>query len=260
MLAASAALKPRCYPLILGPTGVGKTHVGRAIAKALEAHFFPVTYGRWMPNGGKGLPTMLAILDALKQHERLVLFYDEIDKLGGRVDSSWTRSVFNESFYALDGEFPMDEYRRFKRSSEKSSEAEDPDVKRLFVIGCGTWQHITKPNAIKPGIGFGHARVDTPSQTALVTRVREAEGMPEELLARFHCQPLVLGYPEPDEIPELLRGYGMDELAARAGVNLSEVNIDFSVGGMRVLEALSADWLLKIQRMKRAEREGKNHA
>jgi hypothetical protein len=42
------------------------------------------------------------------------------------------------------------------------------------------------------------------------------------------------GYPEPDEIPELLRGYGMDELAARAGVNLSEVKIDFSVGGMRV--------------------------
>ena len=258
-MAASAALKPRCYPLILGPTGVGKTHVGRAVAKALGAHFLPVTYGRWVPNGGKGLATMLAILGALEEHERLVLFYDEIDKLGGRVDCSWTRSVFNETFYALDGEFPMDEFRRYKRSSDKSAKTENPDVKRLFVIGCGTWQSITKPNATKPGIGFGPTRVDTPSQSTLVTRVRAAEGMPEELLARFHCEPLVLGYPEPDEIPELLRGYGMDQLAARAGVNLSEVKIDFSVGGMRVLEALSADWLLKIQRMKRKQQEAQKN-
>lgn len=259
-LAEKVAIKPRCFPLILGPTGVGKTHVGREVARALRAHFMPVTYGRWVPNGGKGLPTMLAILGALEEHERLVLFYDEIDKLGGRIDCSWTRSVFNESFYALDGEFPLDEYKRQKRSADKSSKTDSPDVRRLFVIGCGTWQHITKPNATKPGIGFGARQVVAPSQSTLVARVREAEGMPEELLARFHCEPLVLGYPDTDEIPELLRGYGMDELAARAGVNLSEVKIDFGVGGMRVLEALTADWLLKIQRIKNREREDQKNA
>jgi hypothetical protein len=254
--ASTLRIKPRCFPLLLGPTGVGKTHLGREVARALKAHFFPVTYGRWVPTGARGLPTMLAILEALEKHERLLLFYDEIDKLGGKVDCAWTRSVFNESFYALDGEFPLEEYLRNKRSGDKATSPKTPEVSRLFVIGCGTFQDLTKPQASTSVIGFGASRSEPTSREALLKRVRAAEAMPEELLARFHFEPLVLGYPTPDEIPELLRSHGLDELAARAGVNLNDVKIDFARGGMRVLEALASDWLLKIQRR---EREGLAH-
>lgn len=247
--ASALRLKPRCYPLLLGPTGVGKTHVGREVAKALKAYFLPVTYGRWIPTGARGQPTMHAILAALEEHERVVLFYDEIDKLGGRVDCAWTRSVFNESFYALDGEFPIAEYQRQKRSSEKIAQIKNPDAGRLFILGCGTWQHLTKPQSSPSVIGFGARRNDQPSQETLIARVRAANDMPEELLGRFHCEPLVLGYPAPDEIPELIRSYGLDELAHRAGVDLDKVKFDFSLGGMRVLEAFASDWLLKIQRI-----------
>lgn len=238
-------LRPRCDPLIIGPTGVGKTNLARAVAKALDSYFLPVTYGRWIPNGGKGTPTMFVIMEALKKHERVTLFFDELCKLGSKVDCSWTRSVFNEVFYALDREFPLED---FKRSKEVAGNTEPPDVKRLWVLGAGTWQHLTGIQTAKPALGFG-AQLTLPSKAPdIVTQVRESDGMPTELLARFHCQPLVLSYPAADEIPELFSAYGLDRLAAQAGVDLSTVKLDFAQGGMRVFEALAADLMLKIQR------------
>ena len=59
---------------------------------------------------------------------------------------------------------------------------------------------------------------------------------------------MLLTYPAQDEIPELMQAYGIDRLAAEAGVDLANVEIDFSLGGMRIFEALAADLMLTIQR------------
>lgn len=68
------------------------------------------------------------------------------------------------------------------------------------------------------------------------------------MLARFHAEPLFLNYPALDEIPELLKAYRLDRLAAEAGVDLATIKFDFHHGGMRIFEALAADLLLTIQR------------
>lgn len=247
-------LKPRTFPFLLGSTGVGKSHLCREVAKSLGAHFLPLTFGRWLPFGSReSRPTMFNVLDAIEQHERVCVFLDELDKAFGPDDSgSWTKSVLNEVFALLDRQLPIEEFARYQNKVTKNSKAEptgiDPD--RLWIIGCGTWQDLTGSQKTSKTIGFHGGDQSPITTTDIVAQVRKSKAIPAELLARFHAEPMLLTYPASDEIPELMAAYGLDRLAAEAGVNLASVKIDFSLGGMRIFEALAADLMLTIQRNK----------
>jgi hypothetical protein len=239
-------LRPRTFPLLVGPSGVGKSHLATQVAKELGAHLLPLTFGRWMPAGARdSRQTMFAILDALAGHERLVVFLDELDKCGG-WDGSWSRSVANDIWAALDGVFPLDTYQADKESAKALTTA---DLARLWIIGAGTWQSQTEPSSERKPIGFVPSTVlaAEPSSADVIARVRVAREVPVELLARFHSEPIHMSYPRPEEVPALFSQYGVVELAAEAGVDLASVKLDFSKGGVRVIEAFIADLLLKIQ-------------
>lgn len=261
---ANNTLQPRTNVLLVGSSGSGKSFIAREVAKALNAHFISLTFGRWIPFGVRdNCPTPYTILRAARDHERVVVFLDEIDKaFSVRSGGEWSKSVISEVLSALEKQFPLEEFAAYeksagKRSGEGSGTAkknEAIDVNRIWYVAAGAWQDLTgsSPHPRKIGFGGGEKNEASNDETVL-SKVRASDAIPLELLARFHAEPLLLRYPSPDEIPSLISAYGLDELAAQAGVDLSDVKLDFNKGGMRVFEALAADLGLKILAQKEAQ-------
>lgn len=238
-------LKPKCFALLAGPTGAGKSAIAKRLAQKLDAHFLHLSYGAWLPQGvGKDYqPTTYKILEAAAEHERVLVFVDEFDKLGNQSSNSeWHRSVMADIYLMLDGAWPIAAYRRHNKVEGTVA---DPKTENVYVLAAGTWQSVTA--ASKSKIGFGGPAQENPIEAL----IRETQAIPTELLARFHQDIILLSYPVPDEIPGLLDAYGLTELAAQAGERIDPKSIDFSRGGMRVFEAMASNYLLK----KRARRQ-----
>lgn len=245
----NSVLHPRVYPLIAGPTGAGKSKLAKVLAEQVEAKHVLVSFARWMPQGvGKEYePTQFTILRQASLHKRLIIQIDEMDKFGEAAgtnsgsSSPWSKSVLQEVFAVLDGEWPIEAFRRHARLDDEDA---SPPTDSIFFMASGTWQsvHANPPKSM--GFGTGNNR---PTIDSLSDRIRAAQTIPVELMARFHKDLLLLNYPARDEIPELLEAYGLNELAARLGETIDPNSIEFSQCGMRIFEGLASDLLLKIQ-------------
>lgn len=74
-------IKLRTNPLIVGPSGVGKTWIAEDLARELKLPIFKVTCGDWLPQGvQRETPTLNRLRDFIKCHPRYVLHIDELDK------------------------------------------------------------------------------------------------------------------------------------------------------------------------------------
>jgi hypothetical protein len=240
-------LKPKCFALLAGPTGAGKSAIARRLAEKLGAHLLHLSYGGWLPQGvGKDYqPTTYKILEAAAEHRRVLVFIDEFDKLGNQSSTTeWHRSVMADIYLILDGVWPIAAYRRH---AKVESAVANPKTDNVYILAAGTWQSATG-SAPKSRIGFGGPG----QENSIEALIRETQAIPTELLARFHQDIILLSYPSPDEIPALLDAYGLSALAAQAGERIDPKSISFSKGGMRVFEAMASDYLLK----KRARRHG----
>lgn len=91
----STTLTPRLTPLLVGPTGVGKTAVAKQIAATIGSHLIRVSLSTWTPVGSRALPTLRRIGQTLSKHDRVILVIDEIDKLA-TDNGAWTRSCAAE--------------------------------------------------------------------------------------------------------------------------------------------------------------------
>lgn len=236
-------LKPKCFALLAGPTGAGKSAIAKLLAKKLDAHFLHLSYGGWLPQGVSKdyQPTTYKILEAAAEHERVVVFIDEFDKLGSQSNSEWHRSLMADIYLMLDGAWPIAAYRRHAKVQDAVA---DPKTDNIYVLAAGTWQSVT--SSTKGRIGFGGS-----GENPIDEMIREIQAIPTELLARFHQDIILLSYPAQDEIPGLLDAYGLTELAEQAGEQIDPRAVDFSKGGMRVFEAMASNYLLK----KRARRQ-----
>ncbi len=232
-------LKPKCFALVAGPTGAGKSAIAKHLAHELGAHFLHLSFGGWMPQGVSKdyQPTPYKILEAAAEHDRVFVFIDECDKLSsGTSNSEWARSVMADIYLLLDGAWPIEAYRRHSKVEEAVA---DPKTDNIYIMAAGTWQSVT--SAPKSRIGFGGSG----SENSVETRIRELQAIPTELLARFHQDIIMLNYPTQEEIPALLDAYGLTQLAAQAGERIDPSSIDFNKGGMRVFEAMASNLLLK---------------
>jgi SpoVK/Ycf46/Vps4 family AAA+-type ATPase len=107
------SIKPRFSRLIVGPSGVGKTHIVRALAEHLSVPLFSIDVSNWILLGASAAErngqTWQHISEFIAKNERGIIFLDELDKLGrtGSVnDSAWAQHLRVEVYGLLDGRIP----------------------------------------------------------------------------------------------------------------------------------------------------------
>jgi len=175
----------RPIPLIVGPTGVGKSTVVGHFCSERRLPLLPINPSSWLVWGATGTPwTLQKIQTFVRKHEEGVIFVDELDKFcAENSDGGWYRHLNQELMALLDG-----------RVSELCSwTAEDRAAldQRFLLIGAGTWQSAHRETGKRLGFGGGEApRFDLAAQRAI----------PEELLRRFNSDILRLDPPTEEEI------------------------------------------------------------
>jgi hypothetical protein len=256
---AGLKICPRLFPLVVGPTGSGKTFLFKRAASELNAVYFRLTFGDWIPRGARdaaGAQTTFAILDALQSAERLVLHIDELDKCREDFDHSWSRSVANDLWNVLDGILPVQDW--FNASGKKNpSELLEITYQRsrdsLWIVGSGTWQSVFSDQH-RPTLGFASKEQRGPDDEDLTARIQASKAIPEELLARFASDLLFLHYPQSaKEKQDLLDAAGLTALAQEIGQSVRIEDIDMNGFGMRRIESLATQMLMARHRQKKAE-------
>lgn len=246
------SIQPRLFPLLIGPTGAGKTFLVRESAESLGASYLRITYGEWMPLGVSraGGPTAFALLEAVEGASRLLFHVDELDKCRDLFSTEWGRSVATDLWNVLDGLLPFEAYLRSKRRPvEECAALRRLVAERLWIVGSGTWQDVFAQQD-RPSLGFGAAEPPPEADDkALFERITRARLIPEELLARFASDPVFLRYPaNAAETQVLLEGSGLAAMARAAGVPLDPSELDLRHAGMRALETMATRVLLAMER------------
>jgi hypothetical protein len=279
---STCASKPRLFPLIVGPTGAGKSWLVRQAAEKLHVKPLHLTFGSWLPLGNRhDRPTQFTIIDALLRTERVALHLDELDKVGAAATSDWARSIFNDLWNVLDHQLEAGLFfssegpgRSCRYASEPGRELIEtygafgllrPDhtataenfgrfvAERarsgLWIVGSGTWQSVFEENDEARRIGFSANREQAvpAANAAIAERIRRAGYIPRELLARFSTELLVLNYPTAAELALLLESLGINALARAAETTVSADDLDLGVAGMRTLESVVTRLLLRRQ-------------
>lgn len=166
-------IKLRTIPLVIGPSGVGKTYLAAELARQLSLPVFKVTVGDWLPQGvNRETPTLNRLRDFQKRHTRYVLHIDEIDKLRA-TEGVWILTVMTEIFTVLDRQIGP------AFSAEQLADFQ----KNVFIIGSGTWQDLWDGQGPK-NMGFGARTTDRIG--AIRDRIRAGRIIPPELLNRHN--------------------------------------------------------------------------
>jgi len=244
-------IRLRLNGLIVGPTGAGKSFLAESVARQLGAKYFRVTRGDWLPTGCRDKrSTAFQVLDQVLSYDRVVLHLDELDKFSN-LQGEWSASIGADLWNILDKKFQITEYLR-ETTFKEGEKITEQDVARrvrlgLWILGSGTWQDVFANSRGRPSIGFGCGRAEA-SDVGFAEIVRSNEISPE-LLLRF-SEPVFLHYPTEEETSQLLDSTGISALASQVGVRISPEQLDWNLGGMRVLENLATRLVIELYKSK----------
>jgi ATPase family protein associated with various cellular activities (AAA) len=182
-----AGYDPRPNPLIVAPSGSGKTALVRHFAAVEKMPMKDFNIGTWIVTGAKAEPpTLNEIGDFIRDNTRGVLFFDELDKLCGATD--WTRCIQQEIYALLDGRTDSFPYWDEKMAKKLARD--------FFIVGAGTGQrHYARRDL---ALGFG--ATDTDDRWAI--ELNKQDQLPGELLMRFNAEVLFLHPPTKTEFGE----------------------------------------------------------
>lgn len=231
----SWTIRPRTNPLIVAPSGSGKSHVVEAFARERGAAFLRLTYGNWVVRGARsGTPTLWALADFVSRHPFTVLCIDELDKIGHGLSSDWSVAMRDELFAVLDRR-ALDGMQLKEDPARVCADAGRALRETVMIIGCATFQALW--GAGGRSVGFG--RENDIGQLAEL--IEGNTGIAEELRRRFCQRLLVLPPLSAADLREFARTDGLDDLAASLGVV-----VDYQEGaecglGLRWLEGLRTD-------------------
>lgn len=182
---APQAVKLRLNPLVVGPSGVGKTHLVETLGGKMGIPVMRVTVGDWIVAGARLEPCTLQVLaQKMDEHPRLILHIDEADKFQSR--EAWGISQQAEIFSVLDrkvgftGSTSSPWARRHNHSLRNC----------VFIVGSGTWQSLWTQH-VNRSFGFNTTEK---SADEIAQVIRKAEVIPPELLNRFSEQFTLLSH------------------------------------------------------------------
>ncbi len=236
---ADRPLQLRLFPLLAGPTGVGKSFLVHQAAKALYADYFRLTRGDWIVVGSRaGRPTTWQIIDRALRRDMVLLHIDELDKF--QIDfraQEWSATMAADLWSVLDLQLPFHEYWAQLEPDAKLKTTPAKLARRvrksLWVVGSGTWQAVFD-GARKMRMGFD----TSPGESVDIEALANAKLISPELLHRFNSDVLFLRYPDQIETERLLEEMGISGLARKLGMRVSTKDVNWSHGGVRVLESL----------------------
>lgn len=235
-----SGLRPRLDPMLVGPSGVGKSHVVRAVGQKLELPILRLTFNEWLVNGAKETPhTLVRVHMFVESNKRGLIHIDELDKFKSAHRTDWSTSVHGELLLLLDRSLQQPTrgllWTPFMLAKLRKS---------FLIIGSGTWQTIWSENA-KPKIGFQNKAIVAPR---MIQREIEKSGIiPTELYRRFNSELVII---PPATEADYRRGaemFDLERMARELGVELDYVNAVNRGLGARWLEETLAR-LLRIAR------------
>lgn len=155
----------RTASLIAGPSGTGKSHVARVLARDLNLPVWQGNVANWMVMGSRGdTPTFASLVTWVSERKSGIIVLDELDKLTGVSD--WTNSCRLEIHELLDFRVPEaaistpgssdfeersgDTTKRLRRGSIKK-DVEEKLRNNFFIVGAGAWQAAWYENLQRVG-------------------------------------------------------------------------------------------------------------
>lgn len=184
--------------LLIGPTGCGKTHIARVLARVLDLPFTVVNATEYTEAGyyGKDIEVMVAELlyrseGDLERAQQGIVFVDELDKIAGRsaVNKTGTqRDIGGEGVQQAllklleGGEFfvPLNVTQHWNKHDFVMM-----DVTDVLFICAGTFTGIRRDRHRAP-MGFNRKKENVPDyERRISTRELEEYGMLPELIGRL---------------------------------------------------------------------------
>lgn len=261
-------IQPRFIPLIVGPTGVGKTFLVSTLQHPLKAHLLEQKLVNWLILGSRAeTPTLQAIYAEILQHERTILFLDEIDKAEHASDS-WSRMLQVEVFDLLDRKVQVSAIDHHLGKEREDREKAIEQLRRklreqVFIVGAGTWQASWNRREKPKSMGFSQIGRDV-WEAPRTLAVEDLKGhVAEELLHRFNQEVLYMPPPTREDYAEAANEIARRLPRSMAGPFLEavEAELDDAVQegiGFRLFENITTR--LYTQRPAHAARASRSEA
>lgn len=226
-------LRPRFDPLIVGPTGVGKSRLTRIIARKMGVPCLRLSYAEWLVMGSRESPHTLERVHAfIDDHAQGIIHIDELDKFRVAHTSDWSTAVLVELFLLLDRSLQQP-----GRTFTWTGALQEKLWSSFLIVGSGSWQSIWMDRA-KPSIGF---QPNTSFSSGPVQREIAKRGLiPEELLRRFSSELIVLPPATEQDYRDGAKTFGLDRMACHLGVELNYAEAVDRGLGARWLEEMLA--------------------
>lgn len=188
-------ISTRPYPLIIGPSGGGKTHLVRRLAAQSGQPLYSINVQNWIVRGAKfdRQITLDQLAEFVRGNACGIIFFDEVNKLNTDhlAQSEWAASVLSELIAFLDTDERLDAMG-FAGLRHKLAD--------FLVIGAAAFQNEWNSTRKTP-IGFVEG-TDRFEVDAFEEAVRGQHLVPDELLYRFNDRLLVLPPPRAPEFAE----------------------------------------------------------
>ncbi len=180
--------RPRFSRFLAGPTGTGKSHLVRTLARELDVPVLELGATNWIPMGCSqrgAQPTWVDIAQFAGRNSEGIIFCDETDKLSGH--STWTQAIQVELFSAIDGRLPDTLLNIYEEAGEEDADFLWETVKvrlrdMFLVVGAGAFQGLAEV-VPRRTCGFGAEEPEMAKRE--ITKSEMAGVIPREITNRF---------------------------------------------------------------------------